>query len=69
MEAVYVDHMGSDERVVEAARLSFSKEVKEFGDKEKKLIKYLAKHDHWSPFSHTAISLRCKAPVPIRTQC
>lgn len=34
-----------------------------------KLIRYLAKHDHWTPFSHTAISLRMSAPVPIRTQC
>jgi thymidylate synthase (FAD) len=33
------------------------------------LITYLAKHDHWSPFAHTAISLRMQAPVPIRTQC
>lgn len=34
-----------------------------------KLIHYLAKHDHWTPFAHTAISLRMSAPVPIRTQC
>ena len=34
-----------------------------------RLIKFLAKHDHWTPFGHTAISLRMAAPVPIRTQC
>lgn len=34
-----------------------------------KLISYLAKHDHWTPFAHTSISLRMQAPVPIRTQC
>lgn len=34
-----------------------------------KLIKFLAKHNHWTPFGHTAISLRMAAPVPIRTQC
>ena len=33
-----------------------------------KLINYLAKHNHWTPFAHTAISLRMGAPVPIRTQ-
>ena len=33
-----------------------------------KLINYLAKHDHWTPFAHTAIQLRMGAPVPIRTQ-
>lgn len=34
-----------------------------------KLISYLAKHDHWTPFAHTSIQLRMQAPVPIRTQC
>jgi thymidylate synthase (FAD) len=34
-----------------------------------KLIAYLAKHNHWTPFAHTSISLRMQAPVPIRTQC
>lgn len=38
-------------------------------DKDKKLIHYLAKHDHWTPFAHTAIQLRMSAPIPIRTQC
>lgn len=33
------------------------------------LINFLAKHNHWTPFAHTAISLRMGAPVPIRTQC
>lgn len=34
-----------------------------------KLINYLAKHNHWTPFAHTSISLRMQAPLPIRTQC
>jgi thymidylate synthase (FAD) len=38
-------------------------------DKDKKLIKYLAKHDHWTPFAHTTIKVRVSAPIPIRTQC
>lgn len=38
-------------------------------DADARLIRYLAKHDHWTPFAHTSISLRMKAPVPIRTQC
>jgi thymidylate synthase (FAD) len=37
--------------------------------KDKKLITYLAKHHHWTPFAHTVITLRVSAPVPIRTQC
>lgn len=38
-------------------------------DADERLIKYLAKHRHWTPFAHTAITLRVTAPVPIRTQC
>jgi thymidylate synthase (FAD) len=69
VEVKFIDCMGDDLRVIEAARLSFSKEVSDFGEREEKLILYLAKNGHWSPFSHTAISFRMKAPVPIRTQC
>lgn len=36
---------------------------------DSKLISFLARHDHWTPFAHTAISLRMQAPIPIRTQC
>ena len=35
---------------------------------DSKLISYLATHDHWTPFAHTALKFRCSAPVPIRTQ-
>ena len=76
MKAEYIDHMGSDLSVVNAARVSFDKEsnwlLGEVGNlvtEDAKLIRYLAKHDHWTPFAHTSISLRMQAPVPIRTQC
>jgi thymidylate synthase (FAD) len=64
-----IDHMGSDLAVVNAARVSFAKESTEFGDQDERLIRYLAKHDHWTPFAHTALQFRVAAPVPIRTQC
>ena len=38
-------------------------------EEDAKLIRYLALHEHWTPFAHTAISLRMQAPIPIRTQC
>jgi thymidylate synthase (FAD) len=38
-------------------------------DGDQKLIKFLATHDHWTPFAHTALKFRVAAPVPIRTQC
>jgi thymidylate synthase ThyX len=64
MKVEYVDHMGSDINVVNAARVSFAKEVTEFDlEKDTKLINYLAKHNHWSPLAHTAVTLRIKAPI------
>jgi len=110
IKAEYVDHMGTDLSVVNAARVSFDKksafEVLDFDTEEEcdewfdnggkgyfdseyvmsdrwmggypvdvlssadqKLVNFLAKHDHWTPFGHTSISLRVAAPIPVRTQC
>jgi thymidylate synthase (FAD) len=63
-----VDHMGSDLTVVNSARVSFANHKEEFEEKDEKLIRYLAKHNHWTPFAHPQITLRIKAPVSIRTQ-
>ncbi|QGH73804.1 thymidylate synthase [Vibrio phage vB_VhaM_VH-8] len=64
MQVEYVDHLGSDINVINAARVSFSKESKEFDEiKDTKLINYLAKHNHFTPLAHTAITLRFKAPI------
>jgi len=78
----YVDHMGSDLTVVNAARVSYNKmsdwdgeqhwtgsiSGKKLSDRDQKLINYLAKHKHWTPFAHPQITLRIKAPVFVRTQ-
>lgn len=73
----YVDHMGSDLTVVNAARVSFAKtsewETTEDGarvlsQKDQRLIKYLANHNHWTPFAHPQVTLRIKAPIFVRTQ-
>jgi len=73
----YVDHMGSDLTVVNAARVSFAKtsewEITKDGayvlsTRDQKLIKYLAEHNHWTPFAHPQITLRIKAPIFVRTQ-
>lgn len=71
MRVQYVDHMGGDMSVVNAARVSFANEDGEYRTQEQneKLIKYLASHNHWTPSAHTAITLRMTAPIPIRTQC
>ena len=76
-----LDWMGDDLAVVNAARVSFNKESEWESDslydsgplmleeRDQKLINYLAKHNHWTPFAHTALKFRVAAPVPIRTQC
>lgn len=78
----YVAHMGDDLTVVNAARVSFHKESewdyerdwrhgvleKSLLERDRKLIHYLAKHRHWTPFAHPQITLRIKAPISIRTQ-
>ena len=63
-----IDHMGSDLSVVNAARVSFNKQSKELSDKDERLIKYLAKHNHWTPFGHCSVSFRIKAPVFVARQ-
>lgn len=77
----YVDHMGSDLTVVNAARVSFNKESDweseqawtgfrehKLSDRDQKLISYLAKHNHWTPFAHPQITIRIKTPMFIRAQ-
>ena len=68
MKVDLVDSMGSDLTVVNAARVSFDKTSSTLDDKDIKLIKYLAKHNHWSPFSHCFVQFRVKAPIFIARQ-
>ena len=74
-----VDYMGSDLSVVNAARVSFNKESswdyadshvpsRSLPEKDQKLIKYLAKHNHFTPFCHPQISVRIKCPIFVRAQ-
>ena len=73
-----LDYMGSDLSVVNAARVSFAKESEweqEMNDgppqltvKDQKLISYLAKHGHWSPYAHTSLTFRIKAPIFVARQ-
>ncbi len=69
IDVEYLDHMGSDLTVVNAARVSFHKEHDEFDHTtDRGLIKYLAKHNHWSPFAHCSASFRVKAPIFVARQ-
>jgi len=79
IEVTYIDHMGSDLSVVNAARVSFGKksdwiprvhngEAKQLSQKDTKLINYLAKHKHTSPFGHAFASFHVKAPLFVHAQ-
>lgn len=68
MQVTLIDHMGTDLSVVNAARVSFHKESKEFKNKDEGLIKYLANHKHWTPFAHCFASFRIKAPIFVARQ-
>ena len=68
IEVTYIDHMGTDLSVVNAARVSFGKKHEEFKDKDIGLIRYLAKHNHKSPFNHTFATFHVKAPVFVARQ-
>ena len=65
----YVDHMGNDDAVCDAARVSMNKTSDLYTvTQNEKLIRYLAKHNHWSPFSHCTLKLRFKAPLFVARQ-
>ncbi len=63
-----LDSMGSDLTTVEVARVSFNKGATQLGERERKLISYLAEHEHTSPFRHAMLMLRLKAPLFVARQ-
>jgi thymidylate synthase (FAD) len=81
IKATYIDHMGSDLSVVNAARVSFGKKstweepfedcaisLLRLSERDKKLVNYLAKHKHTSPFGHAFASFHVKAPIFVARQ-
>ena len=69
IEVAFVNKMGNDMSVVNAARVSFAKVKKgKLDAKDDKLIKYLAYWGHWSPFAHATMSFRIKAPIFVARQ-
>ena len=80
IDVTYIDHMGSDISVVNAARVSFGKSSGwasfksgdahrgVLHDKDRKLIHYLAEHKHMSPFGHAFASFHVKAPIFVARQ-
>ena len=79
LTATHIDSMGSDLSVVNAARVSFGKtsqlvfnddpdDVGSLSERDTKLINYLAKHRHTSPFGHAFVSFHCTGPLFVHAQ-
>ena len=86
IKATFLDYMGTDISVVNAARVSFGKKsstdewgyadfdfvsgdmIPRLDEKDTKLIHYLAKHKHFSPFGHAFASFHVKAPIFVARQ-
>lgn len=73
MHVTLIDHMGTDLSVINAARVSFDKESAlepngSLSERDRKLLRYLATHGHWSPFTHAMLSFRVKAPIFVARQ-
>jgi len=83
MKVQYINHMGDDLSVVNSARVSFGKKSdwetttnhlpssaahKILSDRDCKLIKYLAEHQHKSPFNHAFATFHVKAPIFVARQ-
>lgn len=68
IEVTLLGHYGDDLTTVNAARVSFAKVSEELKESDAKLINYLAKHKHFSPFNHAFLSFRVKAPIFVARQ-
>ena len=68
IEVTLIDKMGTDLTVVNAARVSFGKKKKKFTDGDARLISYLARHNHWTPFGHCSLQFHIVAPVFVARQ-
>ncbi len=64
----YVDHMGTDKTIVNAARVSYGKEIEEIREKDKALIRYLMDNQHVSPYEHCTVTFRFTVPLFVARQ-
>ena len=63
MKVELIDYMGSDDRVADSARVSFARKASDYTPEQNhKLIKYLAKHGHFTTFTHCIVTLAMTAP-------
>ena len=63
-----VDSLGDDLTVANSARVSFGKRKKTYDNSDERLVHYLAKHKHFSPFRHLVVQFHIKAPEFVMRQ-
>lgn len=64
----YRNHMGSDLTPVNAARVSMGKQKEQFDETDEKLLGYLARENHWTPYSHAVVQFHVKCPIFVERQ-
>lgn len=65
----FIRSCGTDDSVVDAARVSLAKSAENYSAAQNQgLIRYLAKHGHWTPFAHTMITFRVSVPIAVARQ-
>ena len=69
MQVTLINSMGTDQTVVDAARVSFAKKADNYTEAQnEKLIQYLARHNHWTPFGHAQATFHIEAPIFVARQ-
>lgn len=68
MQVQLLNHFGDDKMVCDAARVSFDKIKDSFDEKDIRLIQYLVKHGHTSPFRHPQLQFRITCPIYVERQ-
>ena len=69
MKVELLSTWGNDKMVVDCARVSYKKESANYSSQQnEKLINFLAKHNHWSPFSHPRLQFRLQIPIYVERQ-
>ncbi len=68
MAVTYVDHMGSDLSVVNAARVSFARESRDLGPNDIGLINFLMRERHASPFEHATLTVLVDTPIGVQRE-
>ena len=69
MKAELLDVFGSDVTICDVARVSFDKKAEDYSlEQNNRLISYLARNNHWSPFSHPKVVFRLQMPIYVERQ-